>query len=481
MPEPEPETDYKVKNIVHFLAPLSLWVICLAIYILTITNDIPHKVDSIKTFQLQKKPKSFQDAWSSVQDSFSTYWPSDTCYAKTALTGDATCQGQRTNLVSQITTLLNCDKYDSQMCSCVAQITNGILPKTTIANGTTTVTGKALGGYNGVIQYSIESCRWLMHNANTAVYSNKVWAQRTAIVLLISTLVTANAFDWVFLNAFLRYSQDIMTRAVIKSVVNFLWGMIVFAICVPSEPNSYAFFMLILFPPVVAMGLYESLHTSLNFPVRPFIHPYFFTTILGALTLLAMVESGVSDFDVIVFEILKCNIVCYLYLQIVWKYMIRDTYSFAKSPYVETGTLRAVIMTGVLYFAGLMAPYATTTTGGYNLMWYTPMLWVILAYTSVLWISWLNFDDMYGKEFRESDAGRKAIRDREREKSDLDLSPASRHVSTLVILFVFVIVLYYLRENSTVFRVLIDKFPEVTIQNNATQAWQRAPALVTYY
>ena len=478
MPDPEPDTDYKIKNIVHFLAPLSLWVICLSIYILTITNDIPHKVDSIKAFQLQKKPKSFQDAWSGVQDSFTTYWPSDTCYAKTALTGDTTCQAQRTNLATQITTLLNCDKYNSQMCACVAQITKGILPVVS-ANGN--VTGKALGGYSGAVQYSLESCRWLMHNAHTAVYSNKVWAQRTAIVLLISTLITANAFDWVFLNAFLRYSKDTMTRAVIKCVVNFLWGMIVFAICVPSEPNSYAFFMLILFPPVVAMGLYESLHTSLNFPVRPFIHPYFFTTVLGALTLLAMVESGVSDFDVIVFEILKCNIVSYLYLQIVWKYMIRDTYSFAKSPYVETGTLRAVIMTGVLYFAGLMAPYATTTTGGYNLMWYTPMLWVILSYTSVLWISSMNFDDMYGAALKKSQAGKDAIRERAENTTDLDLSPASRHVSTLVILFVFVIVLYYLRENSTVFRVLIDKFPESSIQNNATQSWQRAPMLVTYY
>jgi len=457
-----------MKQYIHIIGPLFLWAIALFLFIATITDDIPKRVDSIKTYQLQKKPRSFPDAWYNIKDAFSSYWQDDTCYKPTNFTSDTTCYNQRNTLATTILSEMECTKYPSQMCNCVSNVVKGI-------KDPTTSTGKNLEGKKDSTLYALESCRWLMHNAHTAVSTGKIWAQKTAIVLLITTLVTGNAFDWVIMNYLLKDQQAEMSKAAIKMFVIFLWSVVGLVISVVSDNNSYMLFSLVLIPPIIILALYESYITSAFFiQHKPFIHPYYFTCILGALTLLSHAEAGILDFDVIMFEIIKCNIAGYIYLQVIWKYMLE---SATKSPhlqqydskFVEDATLRAVIAVAILYMVGLMAPYAKYSTD--SLIWYTPITWIFLTFTSITWICAYHFND------NPSEPPSSVPYKNNNKEPEYEIKAANKYVSAIQMLFVFILVLYYLREHSTVYRVLIDKFPPNSIQYNTSSLWQRAPAL----
>lgn len=445
-----------MKQYIHIIGPLFLWVIAFILFVVTITDDIPKRIDSVKTYQLQKKPHSFQDAWYNVKDSFDLNWQDDTCYTLTNFTTNADCLSKRSTLSTNILTFMECTKYSSQMCNCISNVVQGI-------KSPTSSTGKDLGGKKDATIYAIESCRWLMHNAHTAVSTGKIWAQKTAVLLLIFTLVTGNAFDWVVMNWLLQNYKESMSKAVCKMVVILFWSMVGLIITVVSDNNTYLLFILVLIPPIIILALYESYIRSAFVENKPFIHPYYFTCILGALTLLAHSEAGILDFDEIVFEIIKCNVAGYIYLQVVWKYMLETTTSSSNntkqydSRFVEDATLRGVILVGILYVVGLMAPYAKYTFE--NLIWYTPFVWVLIGFVSITWICAYDLDEPNPKK---------------ENYHQYVIKPASKYVSAIQMVFMLILLLYYLRENSTVYRVLIDRFPPNSIQYNTSIAWQRA-------
>jgi hypothetical protein len=332
--------------------------------------------------------------------------------------------------------------------------------------------GRNIAGQRESTKFAVESCRWIMHNANVAMYDDKVWGQRSAILLLITTLITANAFGWVYYGYFMDMigiNEETATRgAFSKIIMNILWALLTFVIVVPSEPNSYVVLLVILFPPLLLLGLYEFFLTDYVWLNKPFVHPYFFTTVLASLTFLAHIEMGVQDYDIIMFELIKCNVIGYVYMQIIWKHMITKSESDASaSPFTEEGTLRTVLLVVVMQVFSLMAPYPMQNE--YVLLWYLPCMWTILCIGSVVWISSYNFNEYFGSNVPPV-----------KKYTDNDMSPASVHTSMLVIFFSFLLTLYYLREHSTVYRVLIDNFPEQSIQYNVSNTWQRAPTIVPY-
>jgi hypothetical protein len=458
-----------MKQYLHLIAPLTLWIIGLILYLVTMNNAIPKQIDSVKTYQVQKKPHSFLDAWYNVKDAFSTYWPDDTCYSDTGMSATGACGVKRATLVTQVKAAMECNKYSSQSCNCITEVMKGVVGTTT---NSTWLVGKNLAGKKDSTMFAIESCRWIMHNPHVTISSGKIWAQRTAILLLILTLVTGNGADWVLTDKFVATLQDSMSKAMIKILTIFFWGMLALGITVTAENNTYFLFLLILLPPVVLLALYEVYLPAYDFDHRPFIHPYVFATVLGALSLLAHAEVGVADFDIIVFEILKCNVASYLYLQLVWKYMIASTHNneadFAKSNYVETGTLRSVCLVVGIYLVGLWAPYTTSCVD--NFMWYTPFIWTVLATASVVWVCSFEYNSMFGQNVKNL---------KENKKGEYLLTEAFGHVSALVLVFMFLVLLYYLRENAFVYRVLIDRFPTQSIQYNMTQTWMRPPVILT--
>lgn len=452
-----------MKQYVHFLAPLALWVIGLALYIVTITNDLPRRVDSIRTYQLQKRPASWEQAFFNIKDSYLANWPTDDCFVLTNFTTNADCKAKRTAIRTAILSSLQCDKFKSEACNCMTQVANGV------ADATGNV-GKNLGGWKDSVTYALESCRMLMHNANAAVYYGRPWAQKTAILLLILTLFTGNAFDWTILS-YWTSELDNTSKSMIKVASLLFWALITMIVSIAIDNSTYAIFMWILIPPVVLLVLYEMYKGSYDMMERPFIHPYVFACVLGSLTFLAHAEMGVLDYDVFVYEIFKCNVASYIYLQVVWKYMIhKPVEDFSKSRFVEEGTLRSMCLVFTVYAVGLMAPYPMGCVS--NIMWYTPLLWVVLAFASVSWVTSFLYDEFFGANALTAEEREKRANERHNGK----MTTGSKHVSALVLIFAFIIVLYYLRENSTVFRVLIDNYPTNTMQSNASATWQRAVA-----
>lgn len=451
-----------MKQYIHLLAPITLWAIGLALYIVTLNNTLPKRVDSIKTYRLQKRPHSYEDALYNMKEAFVRNWPTDACFGPINVTADPTCLATRTDLSTSILAAMECTTYTSQACKCIEKITVGLTSSTgSIA--------KDLRGKKDDTVYAIDSCKLLMHNAHTAVFSGKVWAQKTAMLFLILSIVLGNAVDWILVNQYIESSQwDGFTASIIKIVNMMVWAFVPMIVSVSLDFNTLQIYLYTIVPPLIILFLYESYKGSYYFPEYPFIHPYTFACVLGILTFLANAEAGILDNDILIVEIVKCNIAAYIYLQAVWKYMIKHTEKdYSKSKFVEDGTLRAILLVFTLYVVGTMPPYPTACT--FVMMWYTPFLWVVLAFASVLWVCSFDYERNFGDKV-------KAIRTK---YGKWDLLPASQHVATIVLIYVSLLVLYYLRENSTVFADLVDKYPINTLQYNTTTSWMRPPTLVS--
>lgn len=447
-----------MKSYIHLLAPLALWAIGLALYIVTIQTDMPKRVDSIKTYRMQKKPHTFADAWYNIKDSFVTNWPDDTCYTLTEFSGNAACKAKRTQLKTDILAFTECSKYSSESCNCINRVVNAITSNTTV--------GKNLGGWKDSITYAIESCRWLMHNPHTAIFSGKVWVQKTSLLLFILTLATGNAFDWVVVN-YMVASLDTTSASIIKAFFILVFSLVPMIVSVTLDMSTWLVYIIILVPPLLILFLYEMYKGSYPFPERPFVHPFVFACTLSALTMLAHAEQGILDYDIFVFEAIKSNVAAYIYLQVVWKYMSKNLHEdFSYSKFVQEGTLRAVILVFFIYVIGLSAPYPMTNLMP-NFMWYTPLLWVTLNFAAVVWVRSFDYNEYFGEK----------VINLEKKYKPYEIKAASRYVSAIGLIFYFMVLLYYLREHSSVFRALIDNYPIDTMQYNATATWQLAPAI----
>jgi hypothetical protein len=443
-----------MKQYLHIIGPLALWGIALALFIITMNNDIPKRVDSIKTYDLQKRPKTFVDAWSNIKDIFIQNWGDDACFTGTNATALSTpCVTARSAILTGIQTQLDCTKYTSQACKCVSQVLKGVWGNSSAL--------KNVANMRGVMQYSVESCRWLMHNAHIAVSTKDVWIYKTGLLLLLTTLVTGNAFDLIFADPYVQ-GWSRMSRFMFKVGSSLLWGFLAFIIMLPLDTNAYWLILVIMIPPIIILFIYE-FYLATTIEKTPFLHPYFFAAILSGITILAHVEMGVLDYSVLIFEITKGTLTSFIYLQVVWRYLDTQSHEVDRSKFVEDGALRSVLLVTSLYTVGLMAPY--TKTCDENFMWFTPLIWVLFAFGSVTWIANYRYDELFAR--------RNALKRSDRYTMKGHVEGAKEHSSTIQMIFIFVLVLYYLREHSSVHRALVDNFPLNSPQYNTSWTWQR--------
>lgn len=445
-----------MKQYLHIIGPLALWGIALALYIITMNNDIPKRVDSIRTYELQKRPSTFADAWSNIKDTFLQSWADDACFTSTNFTTLTTaCATARSTILTTVQTQMECTKYGSQACKCVNQVLKGVYSNTTMKN---------LANMKDVLQYTIKSCRWLMHNAHVAVSTREVWIHKTGLLLLLTTLVAGNAFDLIFADPYVK-SWTRMSRFLFKVVSSLFWGLLAFIVMIPLDNNAFWLILTIMIPPILILFIYE-FYLAESITNTPFVHPYFFAAILSAVVLLAHVEMGVLDDDVLSFELTKGALVSFIYMQVTFRYL--ETHGITaeevtKSKFVEDGALRSVLLATSLYMVGLMAPY--TKTGDDNFMWFTPLVFVLFSFGSVTWIASYKYNELFASHNSQKS---KAV-----SEMSSYITGAKEHSSSILMGFVFVIVLYYLREHSTVHRALIDNFPINSLQYNTNWTWQR--------
>lgn len=448
--------SYNMKNYSHILGPLIFFIVAVVIHSITQGEDMAKKTNAVHLYQMESIPHSWSDAFSNIKSSFATYWPNDDCYKITQLNESATCLAQRTSLRTTVLSHLACDKYQSQMCNCVQEVLNGVkAPESEVA--------KVLTDKKDTVLYAVESCRWVMHNANTAVYYVNIWAQRTAIFLFFTFMVLGNAIYNVWLLPMTFEWESEVSKGLWRGAFCLVWAVLGLTINIASEINSYAVALILLFPSLVIMVMFESLRPYWKFASYPFLHPFFFGAILNALVFLSHVETGVNDFDILVFELMKSNIATFIYMQLVWRYMVNwgmKNNDQLGSDLIEECSLRSTLLLGALYIVGLMAPYPQSTTA--NFMWYSPLAWLLLGVCSVIWIA--------SQQYAEN-----------KPKESPILSTASTHVSSLIMVFTFLILLYYIRDHSLTYGTFIEHYPEKSIQYNVSQTWQRAPVVAATY
>lgn len=101
-------------------------------------------------------------------------------------------------------------------------------------------------------------------------------------------------------------------------------------------------------------------------------------------------------------------------------------------------------------------------------MWYAPLLWVALSFAAVTWVCSFNYNEFFGGKISTEEAN---------VRPSWEITTASQYVSGIALLFVLLVLLYYLRENATVYLALVNNFPVDSIQYNSAFAWQRAPVI----
>ena len=118
----------------HFLAALGLAIMAFVIHILVRNDSNVIKLDTVRLYTMTRDKGSPSMALSAIST-----WPgTDDCAKRTNLTipaaGDATiaaCVTSRTTLRKNILDAMKCDIYNSQVCTLLQKIMNGIISSNT--------------------------------------------------------------------------------------------------------------------------------------------------------------------------------------------------------------------------------------------------------------------------------------------------------------------------------------------------------------
>ena len=319
------------------------------------------------------------------------------------------CLTKRRQLVDWIQFKTDCSTENSQFCSCVYMFTKPILNPVFVFPSTTqrTVT------LSSILSDSITECSLLRKSrdvrTNWAVSDHKQSQMLFAIALsLLMNFVFHGMNYW-----YEKYgSGKAATTSFLLLVVIGL--SIAYGMGINGASTAWLEILVIgvsmavlhvyfdwYFLDVDALVKIDKEHKSLgneflSFDAlyKPTIHPVWFGFVYACLNNYVLVHRGVIQQETIGVEMVKSFGVAWIYTQIVIYYA---------DPHFPTQKLilpdRAVLL-AVLLILGISLDVFYTPYGdaeGFSLVWLTPLLWVLLSISEMVWIQYLSIG--YGSDF----------------------------------------------------------------------------------
>lgn len=472
----------------HFLAALGLAIMAFVIHVLVRNDTNVNKLDTVRLYTLVRDRGNVGTALS-----FLTAWTiSDDCARRTNLTvpsgGDplsiGTCAASRRTLRENILNAMKCDIYNSQVCTLLQRIVNGIISSNTTFGANVQgrdLTAKAPGydlTFRQVIQNSVQEATNTVHNAFFARQERDWIVLRTSIYNLIALSVLANIMVHIF-DAMPGWAWN--WRLGMRVVV-FLVSFFVSIILAFASSGSILFLFIGIFLPAIINLLYFELFLDDSI-VRPWVHPYTFTVVFVCLSLLALTENNVLNLAVITIELLKAHAAAQLYMEVVWYwtgYMEKKragghTFSASahltevyKTKQIQYALFMGIVLVALFPFLQFIAPYDYSDNE--NFLKIAPLLFTGISVVGTIFLQSLIVDDNYGteakvvehKQYKEGPMmpGEEREYMSEMKEKSTRITGGKLGVSALVLIFVALIEFQFVAEYFRTLRAYYDTMPE---------------------
>ena len=363
----------------------------------------------------------------------------------------------------------------SQVCNCLTAVLRAVAQDNSAnsTQGNFTGVGKNLAGLGGYLSYQLDECKWLYRNVHTAVESSSQMVRRTGVIFYMTTLTFFNLLDHTLI-PWLIYKWNPWLGSMLRIVCFLLTAGVGLIANLVIEPSAFIVMTLITVIPVALLTWYELLLPPLPTAKRPWLHPYYFATSLGCLTVLAMIENGVQDYDAIAQEITKVQALSFLYMMVVWFYVFDRTDETHTSGYKDIFDsqpvqLSVLIATGLavsMSMNSMLAPY--NWSPALNYLWILPQVFVLYAFGGITWVYSLKLSEFYGGN--EVTLKRKA--ELESEANILSYFPTTKGYFCSIHLGIQLLVLYYyINSYDMVSLNIITQFQYNPVALNTTATW----------
>lgn len=466
----------------HFLAALGLAIMAFVIHILVRNDTNVNKLDTVRLYTMVRDKGNVGTALSYL----SAWTITDDCAKRTNLTvpaaGDVTiqtCNANRKTLRDNILTAMKCDTYNSQVCTLLQKIVNGIISSNTSVGAN--IQGKDLTAkvpgydltYKQVIYNSVQEAANTVHNAFYAKQERDWIVLRTSIYNLIALSVLANIVVHIS-DAMPGWSWNWRLG---MRVGYFLLSFFLSIILAFASSGSMLFLFIGIFLPAIINLLYFELFLDDSI-VRPWVHPYTFTVIFVCLSLLALTENDVLNMQIITIELLKAHAAAQLYMEVVWywtgymekKRMKSDLTEIYKTKQIQYALFMGIVLVAFFPYLQFLAPYDYTDNESF--LKSAPLLFTGISVIGTIFLQSLIVDDYYGTDAKMTEYGKyrqgPLMPGEERDFMSDTKEKATRitggklAVSALVLIFVALVEFQFVAEYFRTLRAYYDTMPERT-------------------
>lgn len=474
--------NYKIKPILHILAPLTLWLFVVILLAQEQNNTVMLHLDQVHTYQLQKLPLNYDSVTRpEINKNFNTQWTSAdeiSCFGQINWTGNSACVTKRNTIVTKTRELMGCDVTRSAGCNCINQVLKAVSNDLTTAGsftptGTFLTTGKNLTGQQNNILAAIEACRYLHHPTHLAsqTTTGNTLIRRVGLLFLLSTIVTGNAVVYFLFSG----SNHDAWAMVMRTIVILIWPAVGMGVAAGIESAASSVVLLITLPPFLILvwcvpaPARAALAFAPDVPARPrryefvlvsshkrfFVHPYFFAVMLATTSVMSLIENSVFDYDNIMCEVWKAHLVSLLYFAVYW-FTGKEKSGGHEKDFAYRAQQEALFIALALALLSLltsaMAPY--TSVAYTNYMLWIPLQIALAAFLDVLYLA--HADQVHEKQGHEG---------------AWQYSSSTYWISSLILILEALVVIYYWRDYSTIWHAMYENLPTRSIQYNTSYAW----------
>lgn len=460
-----------MKHWVHLGIALSMWVATLALLGVVNKDWRSGRLDSISAYQLKKQPPKYSDSRGTVLKLFDDIgWETEPCMAKTMFngTGDRDCYVKRTDIVTKTRAEMGCTNNRSPSCNCLTLVLRALADdnSTNILPGGFNGFGLNVQGARRNLTAALEECRWLHRNPFVADKPSGLTVRRVGLLFYLTTLTTFNLVDQSFMylitpgfsEAGVAYSRGVL--GLVAALLGLLVNLMV------DTATATILVYVSIFPLFQLFWMEYVLQGALR--NRPWLHPFYFTAILGVVTIIALVENSVFDFDNLQSELFNVSAIGFAYTVVVWfsgaSKTVPSIHARARPSHDALSVLVYYAVFRVLLTT--LAPY--TTAPALNYLWLAPLVFALFGFGSSTWLQKVYEDEKRVKG--------------ESDKALAKFSHYTNNMSIIQLVLQFAVLWYYLAIHTRVDLTLISSvvFNSVQMNTTATQNWQ-TPVLAPVY
>ena len=466
-----------MKEWAHLILAITLWVTTLSISLVTQTNENIRPLDTSRFYTMRRAKPDTASALHQLKDL--RLWTSDSCQALTNLSTDTLCIEMREELRNNILKHMQCTKYGSQACSYTrlalkalvrVSSTERVDPEDPTSafkvygSNLKTITTPNGGTFKDIIQGIINEAPKLFHGGFRAEESNNTLVLRSALYNLITIAILGNLIMQIAESFDLSSTMRVLAR----SSTFILVFLAAFVYLLIHQGNALVF-SLILVTAFVNLVYFEMFLDPTI--IRPWIHPFTFSVVYMSSAVLALVENGILDYNLIVVHTLMSMAACQMFMSMTWYFVgisekmrltdpsMLSLHQVYLTKETQLALLGSILLQIIIPLQQVMAPYDYTYKSLFLAM--SPVIFAVLSVLSVVAMYDMSLDDEYGTD-RDLKGERKGWE--HNQQFATTITGTKLYTSMLLLLYGTVFTMILVWDHIQTYRAYLGAMPEDSIQ-----------------